>query len=226
MSGLSRIALEDVGHTWRGRIGDRTVLSGVTLTIEPGDFVTISGASGAGKTTLLTVLGGLTRPTEGRVFFGDEYAWSLPEKSLAELRGESLAFVFQHADLIASLSALHNVALPLIVRRVPAEKALSRAGDALESMGLGDKARSLPRELSGGERRRVALARAFAVEPTFVLADEPTGDLDPLAAASVIEALTALRNRGCGIVVVTHDEAIASAGIRRLRLDNGRISDG
>ncbi len=225
MSGLGRIALESVTHVWRGRAGDHTALSDVSLTVAREDFLTISGPSGAGKTTLLTVMGALTRPTEGRVFLGDEYAWALPEAELAVLRGEGLAFVFQRADLVDSLTVLDNVALPLLLRGIASGEARDRAGAALDDRALAARASSMPRELSGGERRRVALARAFAITPSFVLADEPTGDLDPAAAAAVVEGLAALHAASCGIVVVTHDQTVAAAGTRHLELNDGRVLD-
>lgn len=225
MSGLSRIAVECVTHTWHGRAGDCVALADVSLDVAPGEFVTISGPSGSGKTTLLTVLGALTRPTAGRVFLGDEYAWAMPERELASLRGESLAFVFQQADLLGSITALDNVALPLTLRGRAGADSHQRAEKALVHVGMGSRARALPGELSGGERRRVALARAIAVGPSFLLADEPTGDLDPESAAAVIGTLSELRAGGCGIVVVTHDPGLASAGTRHLTLHDGRISD-
>ncbi len=226
MSGLTRIAVETVTHTWQGRSGEHIALRDVSLSVARGEFVRISGPSGAGKTTLLTILGGLTRPTEGRVFLGDEYAWALSETDLAALRGQALAFVFQQADMVSSLSVLDNVALPLTLRGCPSGGTRDRALAALERLGLGSRARALPGELSGGERRRIALARAFAADPSFVLADEPTGDLDPASAAGVVDALLALQADGCGIVVVTHDSALAVPGMRHLNLVEGRISDG
>lgn len=223
---IGRIACENVTHEWHGRAGTHTALADVSIDVSRGELVTISGASGAGKTTLLTVIGALTRPTEGRVFLGSTYAWGLPDTELSAMRAGALSFVFQRADLLGSLSVLDNVALSPLLRGASRESAPQLAAEALESLGLGSRVKALPDELSGGERRRAALARAIASQACFVIADEPTGDLDARSAALVRDALGALVERGCGIVVATHDLELAAHGHRRLVLTEGRLTDG
>lgn len=225
MTAPSRIALESVTHVWTDRHSEHVALSDVSLSVTAGEFLTVSGPSGAGKSTLLSIMGTLTRPTRGDVFLGDEFAWGMLPDELASLRGGALAFVFQHAELVGSLCALDNVMLPLILRKVPSVDAREVAVAALTRFGLDHRARALPGQLSGGERRRVALARAVASNPSFVLADEPTGDLDPVSARVVIDTLSSLASDGCGIVVVTHDPVLAAAGSRRVHLDRGRVVD-
>lgn len=220
---VSSLSMEDVTHEWSGRRGVRSVLRGVTLRAEAGGTVILSGASGAGKTTLLSVLGTLTRPTEGRVFVGSTYAWGLADAELSAIRNESIAFVFQRAELIGGLSLADNVGLPLVLRGAERAKVDAAVDRALSAVGLLDHAAALPRELSGGERRRAAFARAVASGARFVLADEPTADLDDATAGLVIDALRDLASRGCGIVVATHDPRLSAVGDLRYELHDGRV---
>jgi putative ABC transport system ATP-binding protein len=204
--------------------GDRvlTVLTGIDLTIVPGEFVAVLGPSGSGKSTLLGLLAGLDRPSEGEVRIEGRSLGSLGEDALAELRRDRVGFVFQSFELLGNLTALENVLLPLELagNRDGREK----AADLLAQVGLADRVHHYPSELSGGEQQRVALARAFAPSPAILLADEPTGNLDAETSRVILDLLAELRARaGTTLVLVTHDPAVAALADRRIHLRGGRI---
>lgn len=222
---LQRIAVESVTHEWRGAAGPHRALDDVSLEVHAGEVVTIEGRSGAGKTTLLCVLGGLTRPSDGRVFIGSSFLWGLADAERTALRRGAVAFVLQRAEMISSLRVADNIALAALATGAGPRAAYERAGEQLERVGLSHRESALACELSGGEVRRAALARALASEAPFLLADEPTGDLDPQTATQVRDVLLDRAAAGCGIVIVTHDPALAGAGSRRLTLEEGRLAD-
>jgi putative ABC transport system ATP-binding protein len=200
-----------------------TVLGGVDLSIEPGEFVAILGPSGSGKSTLLGLAAGLDRPTSGEVWLDGEPVHSLSEDALALLRRRKVGFVFQSFQLLSNLTALENVMFPLelLGRQSPEE----RARELLAEVGLGDRTHHYPVQLSGGEQQRVAVARAFAPSPTLLLADEPTGNLDSRTGDMVLTALETLwKGTGATLVLVTHDPALASRASRRVHLLDGRIA--
>lgn len=199
-----------------------TILDDVSFCIEAGESVAIVGPSGAGKSTLLGLLAGLDLPDSGRVLLDGVDLCALDEDRRARLRGERLGFVFQSFQLLATLTALENVMLPLeIAGRADAE---SVAREVLQRVGLQGRMRHYPRQLSGGEQQRVAIARAFAPRPALMLADEPTGNLDAATGAQIIELLFDLnREQGATLVLVTHDEQLAGRCRRRLRMAAGRI---
>lgn len=201
------------------------VLKGVTVDVAPGEVVALLGPSGSGKSTLLHCLAGILVPTSGRVLLGDQPLSELDEKGRTHVRRQSFGFVLQFGRLMADLTAVENVSFPLRLlgtRRRPAEEA---ALDALEAVGLRDKAHRRAASFSGGEQQRAAVARALIHDPAVIFADEPTGALDSSNGAVVIEALlTMARTRGSAVVLVTHDESVAAAADREVRLVDGRLA--
>jgi lipoprotein-releasing system ATP-binding protein len=208
-------------------MGDKRVevLRGLDLEIARGDLVALTGPSGAGKSTFLHLLGTLDVPTGGRVLFEGEDVYGRGEEGLATFRNETVGFVFQSHHLLPELTALENAMMPALIRRVARVEARRHAAEMLALVGLGDRMEHRPAELSGGEQQRVALARALCLRPRLLLADEPTGNLDP-GTAEGIHALIADLNARMGVtaVVVTHNERLAASLPRRLRLVAGRLA--
>ncbi len=221
------IRVENVTRTYHVGDVDVHALAGVSLVIERGEFVAIMGSSGSGKSTLMAILGGLDRPSSGQYFLDGVDVARLDEPALARIRSERLGFVFQSFNLLARTSAIENVALPLFyagagpVHRGPR---LARARAALALLGLADRERNTPGQLSGGQQQRVAIARALINEPSLLLADEPTGNLDSRTSHEIMDTLVALnRDRGVTIVVVTHEPDIAAYADRVVTMRDGRI---
>ncbi|GAA4720133.1 ABC transporter ATP-binding protein [Isoptericola chiayiensis] len=217
--------LTDVTKTYTGK---RTVhaLQSVDLEIGDGELVAIQGPTGGGKSTLLQMLGGLDRPTSGRVVLAGDDLARLSDGALTKARAKNLGFVFQHYNLIPTLTAVENVGTALVPLGVPAADRARRSLAALESVGLGERADHLPGELSGGQQQRVAIARALVKEPTVLLADEPTGNLDEATRDEIVELLEVLwKEQGLTIVMVTHDSAVARRAQRRLRIASGKVSE-
>ena len=218
------IEVRNLSYEYATASGRLPVLDGVNFDIAAGDVVAVAGASGSGKTTLLSVLGGLDRPTSGTVIVGGEDLGTLDRDDLARYRRETVGFVFQDFGLLGQLTALENVELALTIAGAPARRRRARAGDLLEAVGLQARASHRPRALSGGEKQRVAIARALANEPSLVLADEPTGNLDVTSTAEILDVLMRLpAEHGSTVVVVTHDELVARNTRRRLRLEGGTL---
>jgi putative ABC transport system ATP-binding protein len=206
------------------RSGDQNiaVLKDVSFTVEQGDFVAIVGPSGSGKTTLLGLLAGLDTPTRGKVILDGHDLTTMSENERARLRGEKVGFVFQTFQLIPTLTARENIAVPLELRGN--DGAGERARDLLEKVGLEARGHHFPTQLSGGEQQRVALARAFANSPRILFADEPTGNLDAATGTRVFDLLATLnRESGSTIILVTHDASLAGRASRVIRLSDGRV---
>ncbi len=218
------IDVQGIGKQVRDANGTLTILHDIRFCLAPRESVAIVGASGSGKSTLLSIMAGLDVPTTGTVKLGGVDLFSLDEDGRAALRGERLGFVFQSFQLMAHLTALENVMLPLELRGD--REARQRATDMLERVGLGGRLSHYPRLLSGGEQQRVALARAFVIEPALLLADEPTGSLDHATGESVMALMLELnRAAGTTLVLVTHDPALAARCDRQLRIEAGRLVD-
>ena len=207
------------------QVGDQTVhaLDDINLEIAQGEYVSVMGPSGSGKSTLLNLLGLLDRPSAGQYFLNDKNVTELSEQETARTRNHNIGFVFQAFHLIPRLTAAENIELPLILAGIDPAQRKPRVDAALESMHLSDRAHHKPEQLSGGQRQRVAIARATITEPSVLLADEPTGNLDQKSGHDVIETLEALNQRGITLIVVTHDIAIGDRSQRWIKMLDGRI---
>ncbi len=198
-------------------------LRGVDFTMQPGEFVSVMGPSGCGKSTLLNLVAGLDTATDGEITLEGESLVGKSENELAIMRRRHVGIVFQFFNLLEGMSVLENVTLPAVIAGAPRKRAETRARDLLDLLGLADKAKDAPGVLSGGQRQRLAIARALANEPTLVLADEPTGALDSEGGREVLELFRRLHAGGQTILLVTHDDDVAEAGDRIVRMRDGRI---
>ena len=217
------LKMEGVSKTYRHRGQTVTALNLATFDIPRGDFVSVVGPSGSGKSTLLLMLGGMLSPSKGRVLLGDHSVYDMDPSERARLRREKVGFVFQTFNLITYLSALENVQIPLFLAKMDEDAQKDRAVALLERVGLGDRLHHKPCELSVGQQQRVALARMLANDPAIILADEPTGNLDPETSQQIIGFLEEFNREGRTIVMVTHDPRAARRAKRRLKLAQGVI---
>jgi putative ABC transport system ATP-binding protein len=215
------IEIEDVKKTYRIEKLEVQALQGITFTIEKGEFLAIMGPSGSGKTTLMNILGCLDRPSEGRYTLDDSDVGILGDDKLARVRNRKIGFVFQTYNLLSRHSAIENVELPLLYAGITDTR--GKALNALKEVGLAQRANHKPNELSGGECQRVAIARAIVLEPSLVLADEPTGNLDTRTGDEIIQIFTYLNKKGSTVVIVTHDQEIAGRCRRIVSLRDGLI---
>ncbi|HEB55266.1 MAG TPA: ABC transporter ATP-binding protein [Gammaproteobacteria bacterium] len=217
------IELRDIHRNFQ--VGDQTVhaLDDINLDIASGDYVSIMGPSGSGKSTLLNLLGLLDRASSGRYFLDGSDVTTLSDDQQASARNRYIGFVFQAFHLVPRLTAFENVELPLVLAGIPPEQRRPRVEKALADLDLSDRSHHKPEQLSGGQRQRVAIARATVTEPTLLLADEPTGNLDQKSGQDVIHILEDLNQRGITLVVVTHDAAIGQRARRQIHMLDGRI---
>ena len=201
-------------------------LNGIDLQIQKGEFVAIMGPSGSGKSTLMHILGCLDSPTDGTYYLDDVLVSKMPKASLAAVRNRKIGFVFQSFNLLPHLNILKNVELPLMYGGMSKRKRTAKAKEVLQNVGLGDRLKHKPGELSGGQRQRVAIARAIVNEPSILLADEPTGNLDSQSGGDILEIFGDLHSQGNTVIMVTHDQAIASRAQRIIKIIDGKIVDG
>jgi putative ABC transport system ATP-binding protein len=221
---MALIELQQVSRIYRSGDTEFAALDKVDLTIEQGEFVAITGSSGSGKSTLMNIIGCLDRPSNGVFRLNGRDAAKLTRVELAQLRNQTIGFVFQSFNLLARTAAMDNVELPLIYAKVPAAERHRRSAEALERVGLGHRSRHLPSQLSGGQQQRVAIARAIVSKPPLILADEPTGNLDTVTSIDIMNLLTELCvKEGITVVLVTHEQDIADFARRQLVLRDGKI---
>ncbi len=216
--------LTDVSKRYPHKQGEVTALQPTTLRIAPREFVAVVGPSGSGKTTLLSILGGMLAPTSGRVLLEGQSVYDATTAERATLRLRKIGFVFQTFNLVPYLSALENVQVPLMLGGASAAESERRAADLLARVGLGERIHHKPSELSIGQQQRVALARTLANDPAVILADEPTGNLDPQTREQVLDFLAELSGEGRTVIVVTHDSAAAKRAGRTIMLADGAVS--
>ena len=199
------------------------VLHDVSMTVEQGEYIAIMGPSGSGKTTLMNVLGCLDVPTSGKYYLEGQDISALSDDALADIRNNSIGFVFQNFHLLPKMSALDNVALPLLYRGIPLKERRARAEAALKLMGLGDRMDFYPNQLSGGQQQRVAIARAIVGGPKLLLADEPTGALDTASGTQIMDIFRRLSQRGITIIMITHEHSIAQCADKIYHILDGRL---
>ncbi|WP_433790207.1 ABC transporter ATP-binding protein [Actinoplanes sp. CA-252034] len=219
------IVADDVSRTYELDGVSVAALRGVSLTVDPGDYVAIVGTSGSGKSTLMHLLGGLDRPTGGTLLIGGRDVSTLSPDEMAELRNTTIGFVFQSFHLLARTTAQDNVGLPLVYRGAGRRERRERAAAMLERVGLAHRVTHRPNQMSGGEQQRVAIARALVTGPSVLLADEPTGNLDSATGQSVLALLESLVDDGVAVVLVTHDRDVAARARRQIVMKDGLISE-
>jgi len=225
VTGQAVLSCRGLAKTYASGPLNVSVLTGVDLDVQPAERIAIVGKSGSGKSTLLHLLGGLDVPSSGTVQVRGKDLSSMGEAERGHFRNEMLGFIYQFHHLLMEFTALENVAMPLLIRRVEREAAYARAREVLEQVGLAARLEHLPGELSGGERQRAAFARALVTRPACVLADEPTGNLDTHTSDAVFDTMVQLSaSHGTAFIIVTHDLALAAKAERILRLDEGRLS--
>lgn len=208
------------------KMGDEIVYAndGVNLDIDKGEFVAIVGKSGSGKSTLMNIIGALDVPTSGKYLLGGKDVGKLSDNQLADIRNKMIGFVFQQYNLLPRMNLLENVELPLLYAHVSNHEREKRAMEALEKVGLAEKAKQMPNQLSGGQQQRVSIARALAANPSLILADEPTGALDSKTSRQVLDFFKKIHEEGNTVIMITHDNSIALEAKRVIRIADGKIN--
>ncbi len=219
------IHIENMKKIYNPGENEVRALDGIDLDIEKGDLVAIVGHSGSGKSTLMNMLGCLDTPTSGKYVLDGQDVASMTDNQLADVRNKEIGFIFQGFNLISNLDAVGNVELPLVYRGVSKNERKQLAMEALKSVGLEDRMKHKPNEMSGGQQQRVAVARAVAAKPPIILADEPTGNLDTKSTQEIMEILKELHRSGRTVIIITHDDEIASQAHRVIRILDGRIEE-
>lgn len=217
------IELEHINRDFR--VGDQTVhaLCDVNLRVDQGEYVSIMGPSGSGKSTLLNIIALLDAPTSGIYRLNQQDVTGLSDDRLAQIRRDSIGFVFQFFHLIPRLSAAENIEMPMILAGIPSQERKPRVNDALKAVDLTTRAHHRPEQLSGGQRQRVAIARATIMRPAILLADEPTGNLDSQSGQEIVKVLETLNQQGVTLVIITHDLSLGERAVRQIRIIDGRI---
>ncbi|WML42060.1 ABC transporter ATP-binding protein [Neobacillus sp. OS1-2] len=220
---LKNISLNKVSKDYHGDGVETKALCDITISFEKGEFISIMGPSGSGKSTLLSIIGTLDNPSNGQVLFDNYLISNLRSDDLADIRFKDIGFVFQQFHLLPTLTALENVLIPLFKRKISFNK-MDRAKELLNHVGLGDKINSFPSQLSGGQQQRVAIARALIADPDWILADEPTGNLDTETGNKIFELLLHLnKTKKCGVILVTHDPMLAERTGRVIEMKDGYV---
>ena len=219
------IHIENMKKIYNPGENEVRALDGIDLDIEKGDLVAIVGHSGSGKSTLMNMLGCLDTPTSGKYVLDGQDVASMTDNQLADVRNKEIGFIFQGFNLISNLDAVGNVELPLVYRGVSKNERKQLAMEALKSVGLEDRMKHKPNEMSGGQQQRVAIARALSYNPEIILDDEPTGNLDTKSTQEIMEILKELHRSGRTVIIITHDEEIASQAHRVIRILDGRIEE-
>ncbi|MEK6932940.1 MAG: ABC transporter ATP-binding protein [Nanoarchaeota archaeon] len=217
------IKLEDVHKIYQLEGVEVPAINGISLKINKGDFVALIGPSGSGKSTAMNLVGCLDLASKGEIYLGKHNIEHLQESDLAQIRGKQIGFIFQTFNLVPSLTALENVALPMIFQDIPRSERLEKAKRLLEQVGLGDRMKHLPNQLSGGQRQRVAIARALINDPEIILADEPTGNLDTKTGDEIMYLLKDLNKKGKTIILVTHNPDLTKLANKIIRLKDGKL---
>ncbi|MBW8016100.1 MAG: ABC transporter ATP-binding protein [Planctomycetes bacterium] len=219
------ISAIDITKNYTGKDGTIAALGGVSFKVAKGDFVAVIGRSGTGKSTLLGVIGGLLKPSSGEILLDGQSIWNLDEQLRAQIRAQKIGFVFQNASVISSLTVLENVILPQSFLPKPTRSNMPRAKNLLESVGLAHRTHAYPDQLSGGEKRRVAIASALMNAPALLLADEPTGDLDSETELEIMDFFAGLWKSGTTIIMVTHNQQLSNYGNRIFKMDDGIMTE-
>ena len=222
---MSLISLKDIHKIYNVGGEEVRALDGVDVTIRENEYLAIMGPSGSGKSTLMNMIGCLDTPTSGDYEFEGEMVQVMDDAQLASIRNRKIGFVFQTFNLLPKATAHHNVEIPLVYANIRKDERMKMASDALESVGLADRMHHKPNELSGGQRQRVSIARALVNNPSILLADEPTGNLDSKSGNEIMEILDLLHKKGNTIILVTHEDGIAKHAHRTIRLFDGKITE-
>lgn len=218
------IVLKNITKTYKSGKDKIKALDALNLVVNKGDFLAITGSSGSGKSTLMNILGFLDTPDSGEYYFNGESYNHLSNKALCKIRGQKIGFVFQSFHLLQGLTAYQNVELPLIYNKVPFKKRHTLCKNALSKVGLSNRINHLPSQLSGGQKQRVAIARAIALSPPLILADEPTGNLDPTSCNDILNLLLQLNKEGSTVIMITHDKELSKRAKSSIEIFSGKIN--